>query len=106
MLLGDPLTVKEISRSVGQKETTTVDDLKHLFKTVKHQGYKVIIESALCKKCAFEFDATKLNKPSRCPACRSSWVTEPRIKVAPYPDRGVLVRSGDRSNLNTIDHPI
>jgi predicted Zn-ribbon and HTH transcriptional regulator len=84
MLLANPMTVKEISRSVGQKETTTVDDLNHLFKSVKHQGYKAVIEPAVCKNCAFEFDTTKLNKPSRCPTCRSSWVEEPRIKMIPF----------------------
>jgi predicted Zn-ribbon and HTH transcriptional regulator len=81
MLLEKPMTVKEISRSVGQKTTTTVDDLTHLFKSLKHQEFEAVIEPAVCKKCAFEFDRQKLARPAKCPACKGTWITEPIIKV-------------------------
>jgi predicted Zn-ribbon and HTH transcriptional regulator len=81
MLLNNSMTVKEISRVVGQKETTTISDLEHLFKSLKHQDLKAVVEPSVCKKCGFEFSSEKLGKPSRCPKCKGNWLTEPRIKV-------------------------
>lgn len=81
MLLENSMTVKEISRVVGQKETTTADDLQHLLKSVKHQGYTVEVDPSVCRKCGFRFSPEKLTKPSRCPECKGNWVTEPRIKL-------------------------
>ncbi len=83
MLLENFMTVKEISHSVGQKDTTTISDLEHLLKSLKHQDYKAIVEPSVCRKCGFEFSTEKLSRPSKCPECKGNWLTEPRIKVAP-----------------------
>jgi predicted Zn-ribbon and HTH transcriptional regulator len=83
MLLDDAMTVKQISRAVGQKDSTTVSDLEHLFKSLKHQGYRALIEPSVCRKCEFTFGSEKLSKPSKCPKCKSVWLTEPRIQVVP-----------------------
>ena len=36
MLLGHGMTVTEISAAVGQKGKTTLDDLQHLLKSIRH----------------------------------------------------------------------
>jgi predicted Zn-ribbon and HTH transcriptional regulator len=83
ILLKKSMTVKEISRLVGQKETTTLSDLEHLLKSIKHKDYKPIVTPSACKKCGFEFGQEKLTKPSRCPECKSQWLTEPSIMLKP-----------------------
>jgi transcriptional regulator len=79
MLLEHPMTVSEISRFVEQPGKDTLSDLEHLLQSIKHTVYKAVIEVAACKKCGFEFSSDKLRKPSKCPECKSTWVTEPRI---------------------------
>jgi predicted Zn-ribbon and HTH transcriptional regulator len=79
MLLEHPMTVSEISRFVEQPAKDTVSDLEHLLQSIKHTEYKAAIEVATCKKCGFEFSSDKLSKPSKCPKCKSTWVSEPRI---------------------------
>ena len=54
-------------------------DLQHLLKSLKHTEYTATITPALCRKCGFEFSPDKLRKPSRCPTCHSTWLTEPGI---------------------------
>jgi predicted Zn-ribbon and HTH transcriptional regulator len=81
MLLQDPMTVSEISRFVEQPGKDTVSDLEHLLQSLKHTEYKAVVEVATCKKCGFEFSSDKLRKPSKCPKCKSTWVTEPRISL-------------------------
>jgi predicted Zn-ribbon and HTH transcriptional regulator len=81
MLLEHPMTVSEISRFVEQPGKDTAFDLEHLLRSIKHTEYKAVIEVATCKKCGFEFNTHKLRKPSKCPKCKSTWVTEPRISL-------------------------
>jgi predicted Zn-ribbon and HTH transcriptional regulator len=43
--------------------------------------YAAAISPAQCRKCRFEFGTDKLRKPSRCPKCKSTWLTEPLIQI-------------------------
>lgn len=81
MLRDRAMSVKEIAKLVGQKETTTVDDLEHLLKSLRHQQNRAVIQPSVCKKCGFEFSTDKLSKPSRCPKCKGTWLSEPRIQI-------------------------
>jgi len=81
MLLNHPMTVVEISRYAEQPGKDTAEDLQHLLQSLKHTEYRPLIEATTCKKCGFEFSPDKLRKPSKCPKCKSTWVTEPRISL-------------------------
>jgi transcriptional regulator len=80
-LLDNPRSVTEIARQVGETPGQIASDLNHLFRSLKHTEYKEVIEPARCRECGFEFSQEKLNKPSKCPKCRSTWLTEPRISI-------------------------
>jgi transcriptional regulator len=82
MLLNHPMTVSEISRFVEQSGKDTTEDLGHLLQSLKHTEYRAVIEPAVCKKCGFEFGEDKLRKPSKCPKCKGTWLTEPRVSLA------------------------
>lgn len=81
LLLNRAMTVTEISRFADQPGKDTAADLEHLLLSLKHTEFKPIVEPAACKKCGFEFGNDKLRKPSKCPKCKSTWVSEPRIKL-------------------------
>lgn len=81
MLLGRWMTVNEISREVEQPGKATLDDLEHLLKSLKHTEYEATVAPARCRKCGFEFGTDKLRKPSKCPKCKDTWISEPRIKI-------------------------
>jgi predicted Zn-ribbon and HTH transcriptional regulator len=81
MLLQHPMTITEISRVVDQPGKDTVQDLQHLIQSLKHTEFKPVIEVATCKKCRFLFGDDKLRKPSKCPKCKATWITEPRIHL-------------------------
>ena len=81
MLQGAGMTVTEISAAVGQKGKTTLEDLEHLLKSLRHTEHRAAITPAQCRKCGFEFGEDKLRKPSRCPKCKGAWISEPRIRI-------------------------
>jgi len=81
MLLGNPMTVSQIARSEDESPSRVVDDLQHLFRSLKHTEYKAVVEPARCRACGFEFSAEKLTKPSKCPECHRTWVLAPKIGI-------------------------
>jgi len=81
LLLNNPLSVSQIARLVGETPRDIEAGLLHLLKSLKHTQYTAVIEPARCRKCGFEFDASKLAKPSKCPKCKSTWILEPRVHL-------------------------
>jgi len=85
MLLRNPMSLTQIARIAGESPGQVADDLRHLLRSLKHTEYRAVIEPARCRACGFEFSDEKLNKPSKCPGCHSTWVLEPRIGMAQKP---------------------
>jgi transcriptional regulator len=81
LLLDNPMTVTEIARVRGQSPADTANDLEHLLRSLEHMDYEAAISPAQCRKCRFEFGTDKLRKPSKCPKCKSTWLTEPLIQI-------------------------
>ena len=81
LLLGNPMSLTQISREVDESPAQIANDLNHLFRSLKHTEYKTMVEPARCRACGFVFSPEKLNKPSKCPECHSTWLTEPRISI-------------------------
>jgi predicted Zn-ribbon and HTH transcriptional regulator len=81
MLRGNPMSVTQIGRIAGQSAADTVNDLEHVLATLKNTDAEAEISPALCRKCGFQFSTEKLAKPSRCPRCHGSWLTEPLIAI-------------------------
>ncbi|MHC4548592.1 MAG: transcriptional regulator [Planctomycetota bacterium] len=81
LLLDNPLSVADIARLKGAKLRDVESDLRHLFRSLKRDGYRVVIEPACCRKCDFVFREEKLLKPGKCPRCKGTWIDEPRIAV-------------------------
>ena len=81
LLLQRPMSLTQIARTVDESPGQIADDLNHLFRSLKHTEYKAVIEPAGCRACGFMFSEGKLNKPSKCPECHSTWLLEPRIGI-------------------------
>ncbi|MBS3102003.1 transcriptional regulator [Candidatus Woesearchaeota archaeon] len=51
-----------------------IQDLEHIKYSIKPR--KLAMKHALCKKCGFVFkERSKVKKPSKCPRCKSEWIT-------------------------------
>lgn len=100
LLLHHPMSVRDIARELDVAPEAVVEDLRHLLRSLKRSQLRAVVTPARCRKCGFAFDTGKLTKPSRCPLCRGTWVSEPRLAVD-YPQgkdrsgRDPTARSGD-----------
>jgi predicted Zn-ribbon and HTH transcriptional regulator len=81
LLLDHPRTLAELAEALEMKFSDLEDDLQHLFRSAMHEGYRVVIEHAQCRKCKFRFHSTRLHKPGKCPQCKGNWIDPPRFHL-------------------------
>ena len=81
LLRGAPRSVADIAELLELKPKDVEDDLRHLLKSLRHSCYRVEITPARCRHCDFVFHADKLGKPGKCPRCRETWISPPRIHI-------------------------
>ena len=81
ILLENPMSLPQIARQVGQKPKDVETDLKHLLLSLRHSDFTLEVYPSECRRCDFVFGPDKLHKPSKCPKCKGSWLTDPEMVV-------------------------
>jgi predicted Zn-ribbon and HTH transcriptional regulator len=81
LLAAGPRTASSLARELGLDRRQIDQDLRHAIRTAEAAGHHVIVEPARCKACGFEFDQSRLIKPSKCPACKGSRLLEALLRV-------------------------
>ena len=78
-LLNAPKSVRQLAMDLKQPAGAVANDLQHIAKSLKHQPYRLDVIPAKCRRCDFVFDDTRYRKPSKCPECKGTWLTEPIV---------------------------
>lgn len=81
ILSAQPRSVSSLARELGLKRGDVEDDLRHMIRSARAAGHRVVIEPAQCRSCGFTFGDEKLSKPGKCPRCRGTWIYEAQVKV-------------------------
>jgi hypothetical protein len=81
MLSLQPRSVSWLARELGLRRADVEDDLRHMIRSARAAGHRVIVEPARCRACGFTFGEDRLSKPSRCPQCKGSRLHEAQIRV-------------------------
>ncbi len=67
------------------KPREVYEHLRHIAKTIRRQSnnkLELVMEPPKCMKCGYVFkDLDRPRKPSKCPRCRSTWISQPRFTV-------------------------
>jgi len=75
-------TVRELSAAVGASEKDLLGHLGHLGRSVAGTGERLRVEPSRCLACGYTFEErTRLGKPGRCPACKSTRIALPRFTI-------------------------
>ncbi|KAA0259451.1 HTH domain-containing protein [Deferribacter autotrophicus] len=71
-------TAKELSKKLSLSEKEIVEHLKEI-----NKGHvKIEVRNPQCKKCGFKFTNLRhFKKPSKCPSCKSTYISEPEFTV-------------------------
>jgi predicted Zn-ribbon and HTH transcriptional regulator len=95
-VLGEgPLTARELSARVGISEKEVAGHLAHLARSLRQRGEQLRVEPPRCLACGFVFkERTRLDKPSRCPECKSERLAPSRFAIAGGPHKVILSPGG------------
>lgn len=86
LLTVEPRSVSSLARALGSSRRDVEEDLRHVIRSARAAGHRVVVEPARCRACGFTFDEGKLLKPGKCPACRGTRLYEAQIRIEPAKD--------------------
>jgi predicted Zn-ribbon and HTH transcriptional regulator len=81
LLSEQPRSASSLARELGLSRRDIEDDLRHLIRSARASGHRIVIEPARCRSCGFTFNEEKLVKPGKCPACRGTRLYEAQIRI-------------------------
>ena len=81
VLSREPRSVSSLARELGLSRGDVEDALRHMIRSARAAGHRIVVVPARCRSCGFVFDDDKLTKPGKCPSCRKSRIFEPQIGV-------------------------
>ena len=74
------MTAGDLSSAVGLPESAVYDHLPHVARSVG-EDEQFLVAPPTCRECGFDGFDDPLNRPSRCPDCRSERVDEPTFVI-------------------------
>lgn len=77
----NPSTVRGLALASQQSPAEVNEDLQHIAQSLRHQAFRLVVVPARCRKCGFVFADDRYRKPSKCPQCRGTWLTEPLVST-------------------------
>ena len=80
-LSSEPRSVSRLARELRLPRADVEDALRHMIRSARAAGHRIVVVPARCRSCGFTFDEDRLTKPGKCPSCRQSRIFEPQIAV-------------------------
>jgi transcriptional regulator len=81
VLSREPRSVSRLALEIGLSRADVEDALRHMIRSARAAGHRIVVVPARCRSCGFTFDEDKLTKPGKCPSCRESRIFEPQISI-------------------------
>jgi predicted Zn-ribbon and HTH transcriptional regulator len=72
----------ELRREFGLTVKVLEEDLRHIERSVRAGGRRLILKPASCEVCDFVFKSTAPHPPGRCPSCRDRRISGPWFRIA------------------------
>jgi predicted Zn-ribbon and HTH transcriptional regulator len=77
----EPLSMSALAREFDVTVPTATDHVRHLARSLEHDGERLLVAPPECRVCGFDGFDDPVNRPSRCPECKSENLTEPVVRV-------------------------
>ena len=84
LLTAGPWGFEELRRELAVPVGYLENDLRHVDRSLRGEGRRLVVEPAGCDACGFTFEgreAKRFHAPSRCPRCKSERIRDPRLSI-------------------------
>lgn len=80
-LRDEPLPASALAREFSIQTATVMTHLEHIAQSLDETDEEFLVAPPECRDCGFDGFDELLNRPSRCPDCKSENVEEPVFTV-------------------------
>jgi hypothetical protein len=81
LLREDEWVFDDLRHEMAMTVKTLEDDLGHIQRSVKVNGERLRVRSAVCAGCGFQLSSKALHPPGRCPRCKSRDLDGPWLHI-------------------------
>ena len=81
LLRDDEWVFDDLRHELAITVKTLEEDLRHIERSVRPNGERLRVRSAVCADCGFRLSSRALHPPGRCPKCRSARLDGPWVRV-------------------------
>jgi len=82
LLSDEEWSFDDLRHELALTVSTLKEDLGHIQRSVRANGERLRVRSAVCADCEFQLSSIALHPPGRCPKCRSSHLDGPWFIIA------------------------
>ncbi|MFB6297974.1 MAG: transcriptional regulator [Salinirussus sp.] len=76
-----PLPASELAHEFDLRTADALEHVRHVARSLEGTGEQLLVAPPECRACGFAGFDDPINRPSRCPDCRSRDVREPAFRV-------------------------
>lgn len=76
-----PETVSSLAERYEISSESALSHVHHVAKTVEGSGEQFLVRPPTCRDCGFDRFDDPINRPSRCPECKSEAIAEPAFRI-------------------------
>jgi predicted Zn-ribbon and HTH transcriptional regulator len=76
-----PLTASALAREFDVEAGTALTHVDHIARSLDESDEQLLVAPPTCEDCGFDGFDDLLNRPSRCPECKSEAVEEPAFRI-------------------------
>lgn len=84
LLLREAVSFGALRELLGLSVRALEEALRHVERSARGQGERLVVEPARCLACGFSFrdrEVRHLHPPARCPRCRSERIADPGFRL-------------------------
>ena len=81
-LRAEPLAAGAIAREFEIQTSDALTHVEHIARSLDATDEEILVAPPTCEECGFDEFDDLVNRPSRCPECKSEAVTEPAYRIA------------------------
>ncbi len=80
-LRSEPATPSALAAAFGITSGSALSHVEHVSRSLEHGDEQLLVAPPTCRDCGFSGFDDPLNRPSRCPECKSESVEEPAFTI-------------------------